>query len=106
MQHFQQVTALGASSHEAMGRERTGYAAVAHLYLGAYEQQHGQPAQAIEHYQAVLDLAQSFAAQNVYANLPPVLTKVKVAALGNMAEADYGLGRDADARAGFQAALV
>ena len=106
MQHFQQVTALDPASHEAMGREHAGYAAVAHLYLGAYDQQHGQPANAIEHYRKVLSLAQSFAAQNVYANLPPVLTKVKVAALGNMAEAYYSLRNYAEAKESFQAALA
>src|SRR5208283_932010 len=106
MQHFQEVTALDPSSHEAMGREHAGYAAVAHLYLGAYDQQHGQLANAIEHYKEVLSLAQSFAEQNVYANLPPVLTKVKAAALGNMAEAYYKSGNYADARESFQAALA
>ena len=106
MQHFQAVTALDPSSHEAMGREHAGYAAVAHLYLGAYDQQHGQPAEAIEHYQKALSLAQSFAVQNVYASLPPVLTKVKGAALGNMADAYYSLRNYQAAKESFRAALA
>ncbi len=106
MQHFQEVTALDSSSHEVMGREQTGYAAVAHLYLGAYDQQQGQLAEAIEHYQKVLSLAQSFAAQNVYANLPPVLTKVKATALANMGDAYFGLRDYGEAKSSFQAALA
>jgi len=106
MQHFQEVTALDPSSHEAMGREHAGYAAVAHLYLGAYDQQHGNPANAIEHYKKVLSLAQDFAAQSVYANLPPVLAQVKAAALGNMGEAYYSLRNYGDAKDSFEEALA
>jgi len=106
MQHFQQVTTLDPSSPGPMGRERAGYAAVAHLYIGAYDQHQGKPEDAIEHYKEVLSLAQSFAAQNVYANLPPVLTKVKAAALGNMGEAYYNLRNYAAAKDSFEAALA
>jgi len=104
MQHFQQVTALVPTS-VTMGRELAGYAAVAHLYLGAYEQQHAQPADAIVHYQKVLDLAQDFAAQNVYANLPPMLTRMKAAALGNMGDAYYALHDLPEAKTSYEAAL-
>ena len=106
MQHFQEVTALDPSSHEAMGREHAGYAAVAHLYLGAYEQQHGNPVNAIEHYKKVLSLAQDFAAQSVYTNLPPVLTKVKAAALGNMGEAYFSLQNYGNAKDSLEAAVA
>jgi len=106
MEHFQQVTALDPSSNEAMGREHAGYAAVAHLYIGAYQQHQGNSEDAIEHYKKVLSLAQSFAAQNVYANLPPVLTRVKAVALGNMGEAYYSLRNYAAAEDSFEAALA
>ena len=106
MQHFQQVTALAPSSGAAMGREQAGYAAVAHLYLGAYDQQRGQLGAAIEQYKQVLSLAQSFAAQNVYANLPPVLIKVKATALGNMGDAYFGLRDYDEAKSSFQAAVA
>jgi len=106
MQHFENVTVLAPSSHEAMGREQAGYAAVAHLYIGAYEQRRGKPQEAIAQYQQVLSLAQAFAAQNVYANLPPVLTKVKAAALGNMGKSYFVLRSYGDARDSFQVALA
>jgi hypothetical protein len=67
VQHFQAVTALDSSPVGTIGREEAGYAAVAHLYLGAYE---GRSTDAIKHYKRVLSLAQTLAAQNVYANLP------------------------------------
>ncbi len=104
MQHFQRVTDFAPSS-AAIGRELAGYAAVAHLYLGAYDQQHGQPAGAIAHYKKVLGLAQDFAAQNVYGHLPPMLTKIKAAALGNMGDAYYALRDFPQAKAGYEAAL-
>jgi tetratricopeptide (TPR) repeat protein len=105
MQHFQRVTALVPSSPGALGRELAGYAAVAHLYLGAYEQQRGQPAEAIAHYKKVLGLAQDFASQNVYANLPPLLSRMRAAALGNMGDAYYALRDLPNARTSFEAAL-
>ena len=105
MAHFQRVTALVPASAADMGRELAGYAAVAHLYLGAYDQQHGQEADAIAHYKDVLGLAQDFAARNVYAHLPPVLTSIKAAALGNMGDAYYASGNFADARTSYEAAL-
>lgn len=105
MQHFQRVTALVPSSPELMGRELAGYAAVAHLYLGAYDQQRGQPADAIAHYKKVLEMAQDFAAQNVYANLPPLLTRMKAAALGNMGDAYYAVHDLPNAKSSFEAAL-
>ena len=105
MQHFERVTALVPSSPGLMGRELAGYAAVAHLYLGAYDQQRGQPADAIAHYKKVLEMAQNFASQNVYANLPPLLTRMKAAALGNMGDAYYALHDFPDAKTSFEAAL-
>jgi tetratricopeptide (TPR) repeat protein len=105
MQHFQRVTALVPSSPGLMGRELAGYAAVAHLYLGAYDQQRGQPADAIAHYKKVLEMAQDFASQNVYANLPPLLTRMKAAALGNMGDAYYAVHDFPDAKTSFEAAL-
>ncbi|MGA2690297.1 MAG: tetratricopeptide repeat protein, partial [Candidatus Korobacteraceae bacterium] len=105
MQHFERVTALVPSSPGLMGRELAGYAAVAHLYLGAYDQQRGQPADAIAHYKKVLEMAQNFASQNVYANLPPLLTRMKAAALGNMGDAYYALHDFPNAKTSFEAAL-
>jgi tetratricopeptide (TPR) repeat protein len=105
MQHFERVTALVPSSPGLMGRELAGYAAVAHLYLGAYDQQRGQPADAIAHYKKVLEMAQNFASHNVYANLPPLLTRMKAAALGNMGDAYYALHDFPDAKTSFEAAL-
>ena len=105
MQHFERVTALVPSSPGLMGRELAGYAAVAHLYLGAYDQQRGQPADAIAHYKKVLEMAQNFASQNVYANLPPLLTRMKAAALGNMGDAYYALHEFPNAKTSFEAAL-
>ncbi len=104
MEHFQQVVALVPSSG-AIGRELAGYAAVAHLYLGAYYQQHGQPAVAIAHYEQVLSLAQDFTSQNVNAKVPPVLIRMKAAALGNMGDAYYALHNFAEARTAYQSAL-
>jgi tetratricopeptide (TPR) repeat protein len=104
MEHFQQVVALVPASG-AIGRELAGYAAVAHLYLGAYYQQHGQPAVAIAHYEQVLNLAQDFTSQNVYAKVPPVLIRMKAAALGNMGDAYYALHNFAEAKAAYQATL-
>ena len=105
MQHFERVAALVPSSPGLMGRELAGYAAVAHLYLGAYDQQRGQPADAIAHYKKVLEMAQNFASQNVYANLPPLLTRMKAAALGNMGDAYYALHEFPNAKTSFEAAL-
>jgi len=105
MQHFQRVTALVPSSPGLMGRELAGYAAVAHLYLGAYAQQRGEPADAIAHYKKVLEMAQDFASQNVYANLPPLLTRMKAAALGNMGDAYYAVRDFPNAKTSFEAAL-
>ena len=105
MQHFERVTALVPSSPGLMGRELAGYAAVAHLYLGAYDQQRGQPADAIAHYKKVLEMAQNFASHNVYANLPPLLTRMKAAALGNMGDAYYALHEFPNAKTSFEAAL-
>ena len=105
MQHFQRVTALVPATPGLMGRELAGYAAVAHLYLGAYAQQRGQPADAIAHFKKVLEMAQDFASQNVYANLPPLLTRMKAAALGNMGDAYYALHDFPNAKTSFEAAL-
>lgn len=105
MHHFQQVIDFVPAASADMGRELAGYAAVAHLYVGAYDQQHGKPALAILHYKKVLDLAQAFAAQNVYANVPPVLRRMKAAALGNMGDAYYTIRDLAQAKESYQAAL-
>jgi len=105
MQHFERVTALVPSSPVAMGRELAGYAAVAHLYLGAYDQQRGEPADAIAHYKKVLEMAQDFASQNVYANLPPLLTRMKATALGNMGDAYYTVHDLPNAKTSFETAL-
>ena len=105
MQHFRRVTALVPPPGQAIGRELAGYAAVANLYLGAYDQQHGQLQDAITHYQNVLTLEHQFAVQNVYTNLPPVLTRMKAAALGNMGDAYYSLRNWSDAKTSYQAAL-
>ena len=105
MHHFQQVIDFVPAASPDMGRELAGYAAVAHLYVGAYDQQHGQPAVAILHYKKVLDLAQAFAAQNVYANVPPVLIRMKAAALGNMGDAYYAMRDLTHAKESYQAAL-
>jgi tetratricopeptide (TPR) repeat protein len=105
MEHFQRVTALVPASTATMGRELAGYAAVAHLYLGAYDQQHGKLADAIGHYQNVLALAQDFAVRNVYAHLPPVLTKIKAATLGNMGDAYYASRDLSNAKTSYEAAL-
>ena len=104
MEHFQQVVAQVPASG-GIGRELAGYAAVAHLYLGAYYQQHGQPAVAISHYEKVLSLARDFAAQNVYAKVPPVLIRMKEAALGNMGDAYYALNDFPEAKSSYEAAL-
>lgn len=104
MEHFQQVIALVPSSG-AIGRELAGYAAVAHLYLGAYYQQHGQPGVAISHYEKVLSLAQDFTSQNMNAKVPPVLIRMKAAALGNMGDAYYALHNFADAKTAYESAL-
>ncbi len=104
MQHFQAVAALVPSSG-AIGRELAGYAAVAHLYLGAYDQQHGQASEAISHYQKVLQLADDFTAQNSYAHVPPVLFRMKATALGNMGDAYNALRDYPEAKSSYEAAL-
>jgi uncharacterized protein HemY len=50
-------------------------------------------------------MAQNFASQNVYANLPPLLTRMKAAALGNMGDAYYALHEFPNAKTSFEAAL-
>jgi len=105
MEHFARVIALVPSQPALIGRELAGYAAVAHLYVGAYDQRKGHPALAIAHYQEVISLADSFTAQNRYAQVPPVLIKMKAVALGNMGDAYYVLGDFANAKASYEAAL-
>ena len=106
MHHFQQVIDLVPTVSTGMGRELAGYAAVAHLYVGAYDLQHGQPAVAILHYKKVLDLVQSFAAQNTYNNIPPVLIRMKAAALGNLGDAYYAMHDLQHAKDSYEAALL
>ncbi|HUI83196.1 MAG TPA: tetratricopeptide repeat protein [Candidatus Binatia bacterium] len=105
MQHFARVAALDEQSSGTVGRELAGYAAVAHLYLGAWNQQHGEPAEAVRHYQRVVALAEQFTAGNVYAKVPPVLIRMKAAALGNMGDAYYVLNDLPEAKTSFEAAL-
>jgi protein O-mannosyl-transferase len=104
MQHFQSVAALVPASG-AIGRELAGYAAVAHLYLGAYDQHNGQPADAVAHYKKVLGLAQDFTAQNQHARVPSVLIRMKATALGNMGDAYYALKNYPAAKTSYLAAL-
>jgi tetratricopeptide (TPR) repeat protein len=106
MHHFQQVIDSVPTVSPDIGRELAGYASVAHLYVGAYDLQHGQPAVAILHYKKVLDLAQSFAAQNNHENVPPVLTRMKAAALGNMGDAYYAMRDLQQAKDSYEAALL
>ena len=105
MEHFQRVTALGPASAAPIGRELAGYAAVAHLYIGAYDQRQQRPAEAIAHFQQVLALAQQFTAQNKYAHVPPVLIRIEAIALGNMGDAYYVLGEFGRAKASYEGAL-
>ncbi len=104
MPHFARVTAQVPPPPAPIGRELAGYAAVAHLYLGAYDQRQQRPAEAIAHFQQVLGLAQQFTAQNKYP-VPPVLVKMEAVALGNMADAYYVLGDFGHAKASYEAAL-
>ncbi len=105
MEHFERVTALVPAPPAPIGRELAGYAAVAHLYLGAYDQRQQRPAEAVAHFQQVLALAQDFTAQNKYANVPPVLIKIEAIALGNMGDAYYVLGEFGKAKASYEGAL-
>ncbi len=105
MQHFERVAALVPPPPAPIGRELAGYAAVAHLYIGAYDQRQQQPAEAIAHFQQVLALAQEFRAQNKYANVPPLLIKIEAIALANMADAYYVLGEFGKSKASYEAAL-
>ena len=105
MEHFERVTALVPPPPAPIGRELAGYAAVAHLYLGAYDQRQQRPTEAIAHFKQVLALAQDFTAQNKYANVPPVLIKIEAVALGNMADAYYVLGEFGKAKASYEGAM-
>jgi len=104
MEHFQRVIAQVPLAPAMIGRELAGYAAVAHLYLGAYDQRQGRPAEAIEHFRQVLALAQDFRAQNV-SQAPPLLARMEAVALGNMGEAYYALGDFRQAKASYEGAL-
>ncbi len=105
MEHFERVTALVPPPPAPIGRELAGYAAVAHLYLGANDQRQQRPAEAIEHFQQVLALARNFAAQNRYGNVPPVLIRMEAVASANMGDAYYVLGDFAQAKAAYEEAL-
>jgi tetratricopeptide (TPR) repeat protein len=105
MEHFERVTALVPGPPAPIGRELAGYAAVAHLYLGANEQRQQRPAAAIEHFQQVLALASAFAAQNRYGNVPPMLIRMEAVASANMGDAYYVLGEFGQARAAYEEAL-
>ena len=104
MTHFERVVAMSGNG-ASLGREQAGYAAVAHLYLGAFAQQQGWLDGCIEHYKAVLALADEFTAGNVYANVPPVLVQIKATALTNLGYVYNGVHNLEDSRASFQAAL-
>jgi tetratricopeptide (TPR) repeat protein len=105
MAHFERVIAVRPGASAEMIREQNGYAAVAQLYLGTYEQQHGHFQQALEHYEAVLRLARDFSAENGYQNVPPVLLKIKATALANMGYTYYALGESGQSAESFQDAL-
>ena len=105
MEHFARVTALVPPAPAPIGRELAGFAAVAHLYLGAYDQRQEHPAEAIAHFQKVLELADQFAAQNRYGNVPPMLIRIEAIALGNMGDAYYVLGDFANSRKSYESAL-
>jgi protein O-mannosyl-transferase len=105
MEHFQNVTALVPSPPAAIGRELAGYAAVAHLYLGAYEQKQSRPHEAIAHYDKVLELAQQFTTQNRSAKVPPVLIKMEAVASANAGDAYYVLGDFPQAKRSYESAL-
>ena len=105
MEHFRRVAALVPPPPASIGRELAGYAAVAHLYLGAYEQRQGRPSDAIFNYDKVLDLAREFTAQNRSANVPPVLYKMEAVAMANSGDAYYVLGDFPHAKLSYEAAL-
>lgn len=105
MEHFRRVAALVPPPPATIGRELAGYAAVAHLYLGAYEQRQGRPSEAIANYDKVIDLAHAFTAQNRSANVPPVLRKMEAVAMANSGDAYYVLGDFPRAKLSFEAAL-
>ena len=105
MEHFARVTALVPPPPAQIGRELAGYAAVANLYLGAYDQRQQRPAEAIAHFQQVLALAKQFTEQNKHENVPPLLIKIEAYALADMGDAYYVLGQFPDAKASYEAAL-
>ncbi len=106
MQHFERVTELVPPPPAPIGRELAGYAAVAHLYIGAYDQRQQRPAEAVAHFQQVLALAKEFAAQNKYTNVPPQLIRIEDFALADMADAYYVLGDFAHAKSSYEGALA
>ena len=106
MGHFERVIAITSNASGDMGREQLGDAAVAHLYLGAFDQQHGKIEEALDHYKTVLTLIDTYTAANKYGNVAPVLLKMKATALSNMGYVQFGQGQLAQAAASFQAALA
>jgi protein O-mannosyl-transferase len=106
MQHFQRVTALVPRPPAPIGRELAGFAAVAHLYLGAYEQRQQRPANAIPHFRKVLQLADQFAVQNRYGNVPPLLIRMQAIALADMGDAYYVLGDFTQSKKSYEGALA
>jgi len=104
MEHFGRVTALVPASPAAIGRELAGYAAVAHLYLGANDQHTGHTAEAIAHYRKVLALAHDFTVENRGAKVPPVLIRMKAVALSNMGDAYFTLRDFPNAKSSYEAA--
>jgi protein O-mannosyl-transferase len=106
MEHFERVTALVPPPPAPIGRELAGYAAVAHLYIGAYDQRQQRPAEAVVHFQQVLALAKEFAAQNKYANVPPLLIRIEAISLADMGDAYYVLGDFGKAKTSYEGALA
>ena len=106
MHHFERVTALVPPPPAPIGRELAGFAAVAHLYLGAYDQRQQRPAEAIPHFRKVLELTDQFAAQNRYGNVPPLLIRMQAIALADMGDAYYVLGDFAQSKRSYEEALA
>ncbi len=105
MAHFQRVVEQVPAPSSMIGRELAGYAAVAHLYLGAYDQRRGRPQEGIQHFEQVLQLARDFTTQNVYAKVPPMLVRMEAVALGNMGDAYYTVGDFHQAKSSYESAL-
>ncbi len=105
LDRFRHVTALVPPPPALVDRELAGFAAVAYLYLGADVQRQGHPQEALADYEQVLRMVHDFAAQNAFAQVPPLLLRMKMVALGNMGDAYYATGDFSQAKASYEAAL-